>query len=310
MRILVAAAFGAIAILPSTAASASAPEPPPPSADTKSPNTLRPIPDAPDTTLGDGFRVDSSPDGTIGSEVDQPGRDGTNGPVSFTGTAAAAPCTHRPATYGDYPNVVPPGGAGIPDPASQVSQDIANGTTETGWVRECPGRGEAFYWAPAAIDPIDLVPDALANARTQLAAPLPNINPGAATGGIVNLGMWLAIDDPGTTIARASLAGVWAQVTATVSGITIDLGNGDTVECDGLGTPIPDSARNSLDQGPCGYTYRRSSPNDDPYQLTITTNHTVAWTTSNGASGTLTPIARSVSIDYDVDEIQTIGVSN
>ena len=87
-------------------------------------------------------------------------------------------------------------------------------------------------------------------------------------------------------------------------------GEQDTINCDGVGTPIPDSALNSLDQGPCGYTYPQSSPDDDPYQLTITTNYTITYTTSTGANGTLTPITRSVTIDYDVDEIQTIGVSN
>lgn len=269
-------------------------------------------PDLPDTTIGDDFRVESSVD-TIGASVNQPGGGGgagVVGPVSFGGTAAPR-CTHRPATYGEYPNVVPAGSGDIPDPTSQVDRDN-DGRAERGWVRVCSdgGTSDPFYWAPVDVDPVDLIPDALANARTQLAAPTPAINPDATAGGIVNLGMWLAIDDPGTTTARATLAGVWAQVTATVTGIAVDLGNGDTVECDGLGTPIPDIALDSLDQGPCGYTYRRSSPDDDPYQLTITTNFDIAFNTSNGQSGTLAGISRSVTIDYDVDEIQTVGVSN
>lgn len=263
----------------------------------------------PTTTVGDDFRVDSSGDGVIGAEVKQPGSSRSPGPVSIAGTSAPR-CTHRPATYGEYPNVVPSDSGDIPDPASQVDRDN-NGRTETGWVRVCANAStDSFYWAPADVDPVDLIPDALANARTQLAAPTPAINPDATAGGIVNLGMWLAIDDPGTTTARATLAGVWAQVTATVTGITIDLGNGDTIQCEGLGTPIPDSALESLDQGPCGYTYRQSSPDDDPYQLTITTNFNIAYATSNGQSGTLAGIGRSITLDYDVDEIQTIGVSN
>ncbi len=122
--------------------------------------------------------------------------------------------------------------------------------------------------------------------------------------------MWLAINDPGTTTARASLANVWAQVEATVVGISIDLGNGDTVQCDGLGTPIPDSAWEAPSEGPCGYTYRGSSPDDDPYELTITTNYAIGYSTSSGQTGALAPILRSTTIDYDVDEIQTVGISN
>ena len=258
------------------------------------------------------FEFDSNADdGTIGAEVNQPGSSGVRGPVSVTGSSGAPRCTHRPATYGEYPNVVPDDSGVAPDPASQVNRDD-NGQTETGWIRVCSGGGtdDPFYWAPAAIDPVDLVPDALANARTQLTAPTPAINPDATAGGIVNLGMWLPIDDPGTTTARATLAGVWAQVTANVTSLEFDLGNGDTIGCDGLGTPIPDRALDSLDQGPCGYTYRQSSPDDDPYQLAITAIYDINWTTSSGATGTLANISRTVTLDYDVDEIQTIGVSN
>jgi len=289
-------------------ASAPAPEPPPPPVATKVDPTLVLNPNLPPSTI---VADSDAADGTIGVNVNQPGSaPRTPGPVSISGTSAPR-CTHRPATYGEYPNVVPADSVDIPDPAAQVIRDN-NGRPETGWVRTC-GTGTAntsFYWAPTNINPIDLIPNALANARTQLTAPTPAINPDATAGGIVNLGMWLAIDDPGTTTARAALAGVWAQVTANVAGIQFDLGNGDTIDCDGLGTPIPDWALDSLDQGPCGYTYPQSSPDDDPYQLTITTNYTVTYTTSTGANGSLAPISRSVTIDYDVDEIQTIGVSN
>ena len=314
MRVCTLVALVLLSITPGSLAVGSAPpveQPAPaPTPDPKSSKDANDRPDAPDTTIGDNFRVESA-DGIIGAEVNQPGSAArTPGPVSISGTSAPR-CTHRPATYGEFPNVVPADSVDIPDPASQVDRDN-NGRTETGWVRTC-GTGTAnnsFYWAPTNINAIDLIPNALANARTQLTAPTPAINPDATAGGIVNLGMWLAIDDPGTTTARAALANVWAQVTANVAGIQFDLGNGDTINCDGLGTPIPDRALDSLDQGPCGYTYPQSSPDDDPYQLTITTNYTITYTTSTGANGTLAPITRSITIDYDVDEIQTIGVSN
>ena len=306
---------GIVALLLASAPSIHADAQAPPEGETapetpKAPADFEPDTQLPDSTTGDRFRAGAG-NGTIGVNVNQPGSaPRTPGPVSISGTGAPR-CTHRPATYGEYPNVVPADSVDIPDPAAQVSRDN-NGRPETGWVRTC-GTGTAnnsFYWAPTNINAIDLIPNALANARTQLTAPTPAINPDATAGGIVNLGMWLAIDDPGTTTARAALAGVWAQVTANVADIQFDLGNGDTINCDGLGTPIPDWALDSLDQGPCGYTYPQSSPDDNPYQLTITTNYTITYTTSTGANGTLAPISRSVTIDYDVDEIQTIGVSN
>ena len=277
-----------------------------PTGDPKADKDANNNPDLPDTTTGDRFRVRAGGDG-IGATVS---RTGVIGPVS-TSSGNVARCTHSPATYGEFPNVVDADSGEIPDPASQVSRDN-NGRAETGWVRSCPNGGgtDPFYWAPATIDPVDLVPDALADARTRLPTPTPAINPDATAGGIVNLGMWLAVDDPGITTARAALAGVWAEVTAVASGTIVDFGNGDTITCEGLGTPIPEGALDELDQGPCGYTYRQSSPDDDPYRLTITTTYAISWTTSGGSNGTLTPIGRSTTIDYDVDEIQTIGVSN
>jgi hypothetical protein len=293
-------------------ARATSPPPEPAAPDVKGGPSVQNDSELPDTTTGDRFRVEAGGD-SIGATVGntgRPGRQGVIGPVS-TSANGAPRCTHSPATYGEYPNVVDANSGEIPDPASQVSRDN-NGRAETGWVRSCPNGGgtDPFYWAPAAIDPVDLVPDALADARSRLPAPIPAINPDAAAGGIVNLGMWLAVDDPGITTARAALAGVWAEVTATATGIVIDFGNGDTTTCEGLGTPIPDSALDDLEQGPCGYTYRRSSPDDDPYRLTITTTYAINWTTSAGTNGTLTPIDRSTTIGYDVDEIQTIGISN
>jgi len=65
-----------------------------------------------------------------------------------------------------------------------------------------------------------------------------------------------------------------------------------------------------VEEGPCGYTYRLSSPEDEPYLMTITSTYNVTYTTSTGRSGTLGPLNRSTTFDYDIDEIQTIGISN
>ncbi len=291
--------------------------PPPESSpvDVRQPSNGQAEPNPPDTNTGDGFRVDSG-GGSIGVEISTGGSGAgsgarTGGAVSFTGTGAGTGsvspgpvCTHRAALYGDYPTVVPPGNPVTIDLAAQLFSDVGP-NPRLGWIRSCAGTDD-FYWT-VLIDPVDLVPDALARARSLLPAPQPNINPAADAGGIVNLGMWLAIDDPGSTTARATLANAWAEVTAQITSITVDFGNGDTVTCDGVGTPIPDTAWDSLDQGPCGYTYRESSPDDSPYDMTVTATHRVNWTTSDGRAGTLSPIDRRVTIAYDVDEVQTVG---
>ena len=106
---------------------------------------------------------------------------------------------------------------------------------------------------------------------------------------------------------RAEAGPHWAEATVTLASTRWDLGNGDVVECEGPGTPIVDL--DTPEQGPCGYTYRRSSPEDAPYQLGVTATWAVTYR-SSGGSGAAGTIGRTVTVDYDVDEIQTVGISN
>ncbi|HSP30314.1 MAG TPA: hypothetical protein VLN74_17315, partial [Ilumatobacteraceae bacterium] len=85
-----------------------------------------------------------------------------------------------------------------------------------------------------------------------------------------------------------------------------DMGNGDVVSCDGPGTAIVDT--DTLDEGPCGYTYRQSSPDDAPFVMTVTATWAVTYQSSDG-SGSVGSVNRTASVDYNVDDIPTRGVS-
>ena len=123
----------------------------------------------------------------------------------------------------------------------------------------------------------------------------------------MNLGLWLALAGQDPVTVRAEAGSLWAEATVTLASTTWDMGNGDVVRCDGPGVAIVDT--DTLDEGPCGYTYRRSSPEDDPYTMSVTATWVVTYRSSAG-SGSAGSIDRTLSVDYDVDEIQTIGVSN
>ena len=143
--------------------------------------------------------------------------------------------------------------------------------------------------------------------------PTLDINPRPDVGGIVNIGLWLAVNDPGRVSITASVGPVWATVIAAYRGTTWTFGNGDSTYCDGLGTPIVD--KNTEDQGPCGYTYRwPSAPkftntDDLAYHDTATGHWVITYATSTGRSGTLGPIDRTTEFLYQVREIQTVRVS-
>ena len=140
-------------------------------------------------------------------------------------------------------------------------------------------------------------------------APVPDLSP--AGPGFVNLGMWLATSEPAVNpvVARAAAGNNWAEVTGRLTTTTFDFGNGDSVTCDGFGEPIPDSALDSLDEGPCGYTYDNVS-GDTPFTVTVTAVWTVTYVLSDGRTGSRPDIVLSASVPYEVLEIQTVGTRN
>lgn len=173
-------------------------------------------------------------------------------------------------------------------------------------------RSDGFYWIPP-VSIADLRRDAYE--RVQAALPLPSLNmsPDPSVGGFVNLGLWLSVDDPGGRSATAAIGPVWVTVTAAYDSTTWQMGNSDSVVCPGLGVPIVDVDR--VDEGPCGYTYRQPSAPQFTgdalaYHASVTGNWVVSWVDHRGASGSLDPIDRTTTFDYQVREIQTVGVAN
>ena len=138
------------------------------------------------------------------------------------------------------------------------------------------------------------------------AVPLPslNISPPPDVGVPAQLGIWLAVDDPGQVNAFAEVGPVWASVTARFTGVTWDMGNGDVVECAGWARRIRWAAA-PTSQGPCGYTYTR--PGDAGMHRCGAVGHwQVQLVTSDGENRLLDPIERAFEFDYDVYEIVTV----
>jgi hypothetical protein len=191
--------------------------------------------------------------------------------------------------------------------AGGVVRVFPDGRTEQVFARECPDGVGGFTWVDTSITVDDVIDDAVDRARRSIPAPTLDLSPSPEAGGVVNLGLWLALAGQDPVTVRAEAGSLWAEATVTLASTSWDMGNGDTVACDGPGTPIVDA--DTLDQGPCGYTYRRSSPDDAPFTITVTTTWAVTYR-SSGGSGSVGSVNRAVSVVYDVDEIQTLGVSN
>jgi hypothetical protein len=234
-----------------------------------------------------------------------------DGGQQVSGSAPSKPqCTWT--AYG-APGTALPGEA---EPAWAAQASAMNATLYT---RECPaGAGPALSWVlvPNVAPEVraqDLVAAAASRVTAQLPLPTLNMNPAPSVGGVVNIGLWLAVRDPGQVSITASAGPVWATVTARYDKTVWEFGNGDSAVCAGLGTPIVDL--NTAAEGPCGYTYHwPSTPkftgtDDLAYHAQATGNWAVSYVTSTGMSGSLPVVSRVTAFLYKVREFQTVGVA-
>jgi hypothetical protein len=171
-----------------------------------------------------------------------------------------------------------------------------------------PQNGRLRWQLSPPPDPAILLPGATRTATEQIDIPHPAISP---TGDVaVNLGMWLAVEQAGPYVARASFdSAIWAETTATLATTTFDFGDGTPpIVCDGIGTPIPADRLDSAEPGPCGHVYTDHA-DIGPHTLTITATWRVTWGLSDGRTGQLADIVTSTQHSYTVYEVQTVGVS-
>lgn len=171
------------------------------------------------------------------------------------------------------------------------------------YYRDCDGIRQ---WVWIRQEPPEvLADDALSDLATELlVAPEPVLSP--ADRGIVNVETWLATTDRGPFSATASIPGLSVTVTATVESTTWEFGDGVVVVCDGVGTPWTPADGDRA--APCGHTFTDVAGRSAPHVVAVSTTWDVTWVATNGVSGTVDSLTSSpATIDYPIDEIQTIG---
>ncbi|HWL44481.1 MAG TPA: hypothetical protein VNQ73_16190 [Ilumatobacter sp.] len=122
---------------------------------------------------------------------------------------------------------------------------------------------------------------------------------------VVQVPTWLWIDGDWwhDYSATATAGRVSATVTATPISAVWSTGDGTTVEC-GAGTPWQRGLAES--EATCSHTYRSVSPAGG-FDLSVTVEIEVTWTSNVGEAGTLPTINRSAAQAVQVGEIQAIG---
>ncbi len=180
-----------------------------------------------------------------------------------------------------------------------------------------PGPGlDLEYRAPGglrapAVDPVQLATEALE--RVPLPEPDITMAPAPDIPQLVNLAtfLWLPSEQWQPVTASASAGGVTSTVTATPVRVIWDMGQGDSLVCDGPGLPYRPDLPDDRQPSDCHYTYRYSSAGQPGQAFTVTA--TVEWETTwsvTGApgGGSLGTVSRSASIPVQVAELQSLNV--
>ena len=173
----------------------------------------------------------------------------------------------------------------------------------------------AGYWQYEPGDPADPGPDLAALARqaydqVPLTFPAPATSPAIDVDQITGLPTWLWIDPAGwrELTARAEIPGFWVEVTATPQRLVWEMGDGTRITCDGPGTAYDPALPANAQNTDCSHVYRYVST-DQPggrYAASVTTEWTVRWQASTGATGELADASRTTTFDLAVGERQAV----
>ncbi|MFG1905243.1 hypothetical protein [Kribbella sp. NPDC048928] len=137
-------------------------------------------------------------------------------------------------------------------------------------------------------DPVTLAYQAIA--EMQLAPPLVKTAPAAGQIGLVNMPVWLWVTKSentwGPIVRSASVPGLSVTATAKVKAINWSMGDGQTVRCEGPGTPYS-KAMGVKSSPTCGHRYSKTShklPNCK-YPVTAVAQWDITWTSTLGDNG-------------------------
>ncbi|MFP5370477.1 MAG: hypothetical protein ACLGI3_06980 [Actinomycetes bacterium] len=199
---------------------------------------------------------------------------------------------------------------------------IAENGLKAVFLKQCPGQAPVFVWVPLRgpgappgdvppPEPIDLAQEAASD--TPLPVPTVGLSPAPPIRQLVNLPVFLWIDRgqwvPQT--ASASAGGVTSTVTATPKRVVWDMGNGESVSCDGPGVAYVPGVPDERQPSDCRYTYPRSSaraPNET-FTVTTTLEWDVSWVAVGApGGGDLGTARRSTTTAVQVGEIQVLNV--
>ncbi|MFI0242578.1 ATP/GTP-binding protein [Streptomyces sp. NPDC016845] len=127
----------------------------------------------------------------------------------------------------------------------------------------------------------------------------------------VGVPVWMWVTPSASTFgpnsATASAGGVTVTAKAKVSKIVWIMGDGESVTCNGPGTPFKNT-RNGTESPDCGHTYQQPSTQKrgTKFRATATAYWDVTWQANTGEEGQI-PTTRQTTVLLTVGELQSVG---
>jgi hypothetical protein len=211
----------------------------------------------------------------------------------------------------------PDGGGSENDTLSQFSGTYVDAAWyyQTCRYLDTGGLASSNYWQYTPGNPSNPGPDLAALARqaydeVPLAFPVPVTSPGIDVDQITGLPTWLWLESGSWSepSARAEIPGFWVEVTAHPERVVWDMGDGETVTCDGPGTPYDPAVADDAQSSDCSHVYQHTSVDepDGQYQASVTIQWSVDWDSSTGAGGVLADASRTTTFALTVTERQAV----
>ena len=211
---------------------------------------------------------------------------------------------------------------GFQPPASDTVDQAPAGQAGAYYTVTCSPQnlstGGGIVWIPAGPAGAAVVlpnPAVLAQqAVSQLAVPSLQIDASPAVGAdqLVGLPTWLWLEPEGwhPITATAAVPGESVTATASPTSVTWNFGDGNSMVCQGPGTPYTLADASDASSPTCGYTYHTSSagqPNDT-FAVTATVSWSVSWA-GGGQTGTVPALENTASTDLRVAEVESLNTT-
>ena len=233
-------------------------------------------------------------EGTVGSLIVGPA-----GQVGGSGSGGGDGCGWELADFSG----IPTGNSEADESGVMYRNHPGDGRRQVAIQKVCDGEVIAYGWAYTTPTPAQLVDGVRSEVVRQLPRPTPAISPPGP--GWVNLGLWLAVEPVEAVTVENTIVGYEVRVTATPTRTSFRIDDQPPIVCEGFGTPVVDL--NTVEEGPCGYTFRDVTAPGQPATITVTTTWSIDYFTSAHGEGHHSDLDQTTSIPYEVREIQTVG---